>query len=291
MRQMSPSAFRNRISDHFEDLDCEVRCRKKRSGYALYRDDDEPLAKLCPTGTADEVKVYSWQNGQWQQMDDMPATLPLDDALDYVATELYEDVDTRRTTLTGPLASYFRRVWLHSVIGGAVGGVFVNSLAGAAVGAGVGAFCALSVVDVFRRPGLLVLFGLMLIGLPAVVPAAASGALAAALHAAFGSGSGGLLFAMMTGAVCAFLVLYSRALAWLLGLFGGIAIGIELVEIFSVNSEILRYGLTAVVAAGGAKACKTISGSLTDIYQKAGYFQSLREQAIVSLRMAKGGKS
>jgi hypothetical protein len=58
-------------------------------GYTLYgRRTGGPVARLVPTGAADRVRVLWWRRGGWGAPGDFgPVILPLDDALDFVATQ------------------------------------------------------------------------------------------------------------------------------------------------------------------------------------------------------------
>ena len=62
--------------------------RAKR-GYTLYsRRTGGPVARLVPTGEEDRVQVLWWRRGAWGTPGDFgPVILPLDPALDFVATE------------------------------------------------------------------------------------------------------------------------------------------------------------------------------------------------------------
>src|SRR5215210_6247506 len=58
-------------------------------GYTLYsRRTGGPVARLRPTGKADNVQVLWWRREAWATPGDFgPLTLPLDEALEFVATE------------------------------------------------------------------------------------------------------------------------------------------------------------------------------------------------------------
>jgi hypothetical protein len=58
-------------------------------GYTLYsRRTGGPVARLRPTGKADNVQVLWWRRETWATPGDFgPLTLPLDEALEFVATE------------------------------------------------------------------------------------------------------------------------------------------------------------------------------------------------------------
>lgn len=63
---------------------------KDKSAYHLYLLDTEaPIARLKPTGSGDEVRLGYWSHRRkWEDIDDMGGvTMPLDDALDFIANE------------------------------------------------------------------------------------------------------------------------------------------------------------------------------------------------------------
>jgi hypothetical protein len=58
-------------------------------GYTLYsRRTSGPVARLRPTGQDDKVQVLWWRREGWGAPSDVgPVILPLDQALDFIATE------------------------------------------------------------------------------------------------------------------------------------------------------------------------------------------------------------
>ncbi|MBY0295440.1 MAG: hypothetical protein K2X71_05280 [Methylobacterium sp.] len=62
---------------------------KARRGYSLISErTGAPIARLRPTGEADRVQVLWWNGGRWGASGPFGiATLPLDEALDYIASE------------------------------------------------------------------------------------------------------------------------------------------------------------------------------------------------------------
>jgi hypothetical protein len=66
-----------------------VEVRRANRGYTLYsRRTGGPVARLRPTGKADNVQVLWLRHETWATPGDFgPLTLPLDEALDFVATE------------------------------------------------------------------------------------------------------------------------------------------------------------------------------------------------------------
>ena len=63
--------------------------RKVARGYSLFSArTGAPLARLRPTGEADKVRVLWWNGGRWSASGPFGiVTLPLDEALDYIAIE------------------------------------------------------------------------------------------------------------------------------------------------------------------------------------------------------------
>jgi len=58
-------------------------------GYTLYsRRTDAPVARLRPTGDGDKVQVMWWRGTAWAASGDFgPVVMPLDQALQFIATE------------------------------------------------------------------------------------------------------------------------------------------------------------------------------------------------------------
>ena len=64
--------------------------QKAARGYSLFRaDDGQPVARLRPTGTGDQVEVMWWSHrDRWDQIGDFgPMLMSMDEALHYVATD------------------------------------------------------------------------------------------------------------------------------------------------------------------------------------------------------------
>jgi hypothetical protein len=81
-------AMRKRIAAHpWPRGGVEVRCANR--GYTLYsRRTGGPVARLRLTGKEDNVQVLWWRRATWATPGDFgPLILPLDEALDLVATE------------------------------------------------------------------------------------------------------------------------------------------------------------------------------------------------------------
>ena len=79
---------RNRIAAYaFRHGGVEV-VRASR-GYTLYsRRTDGPVARLRPTDEGDEVQVLWWRGTAWAAPGDFgPLVMPLDQALEFIATE------------------------------------------------------------------------------------------------------------------------------------------------------------------------------------------------------------
>jgi hypothetical protein len=64
--------------------------QKAARGYSLFREDNGmPIARLRPTGKADQVEVLWWSHrDKWDQIGDFgPMVMALDEALEYVARD------------------------------------------------------------------------------------------------------------------------------------------------------------------------------------------------------------
>ena len=68
-----------------------VAVQKAGQGYSLFSQrTGAPLARLKPTGDADKVQVLWWNGRRWGASGPFGiATMPLDAALDYIASELH----------------------------------------------------------------------------------------------------------------------------------------------------------------------------------------------------------
>ena len=279
MKQLSSRVFRDRIVEHFEEVDLDVVCRKRKSGYAIYWDDDnEPLAKLRPAGEEDGVEVYSWEEGRWQPVEHLPGVTPLDDALDYI-TEDPDDVffaagdDEDGESALAHAARQFPdgareycvQVVRLSLVGGAVGGVFASPLAGAAGGAAA-ALLSPGVGQLLLLQPRTALMKVVLCGPPAAVVAAAAGALAASVHAQLGGGIGWMICASVLGALCAMFLFFGTLLARPLGLVAGVVAGMQLVDALAFTADTLRFTLVAIIGWGSAAACTANCRWLHGIY-------------------------
>lgn len=268
MGKLTTSFFRNRIEDHLDEVDLDVICRKRKSGYALYWEyDREPIAKLHPTGSDDKVEIFSWEDDRWRKVQEQERTLSLDEALEYITDDpddlFFSGDDDGESVALDPILPdaihylYGHFVWV-STFGGAVGGMFSGAAAGFAGG-------ALSGILVTGIPNLLrgriaqAMGNVIVIGIPALVPAAVGGALGGSLHAALGSGIGWLLCSAAAGFLCSFLVLCGRFLAWVTGLAAGMMLGMRLVLAISPASDTVRFALVSVVAAASASASVAIA--------------------------------
>jgi hypothetical protein len=62
---------------------------QRDSGYSLFSaETGKPIARLRPTGRADEVEILWWRGDRWGRIGDFGGSiLPLDEALDYIADE------------------------------------------------------------------------------------------------------------------------------------------------------------------------------------------------------------
>ncbi len=67
-----------------------VLIQKRARGYSRFREDTgRPVARLRPTGKGDQVEVMWWSHrDRWDQIGDFgPMVMPLEEALDYIATD------------------------------------------------------------------------------------------------------------------------------------------------------------------------------------------------------------
>ena len=67
-----------------------VLIQKAAKGYSPFREDTcQPVARLRPTGKADQVEVLWWSHrDKWDQIGDFgPFVMPLDEALEYIAED------------------------------------------------------------------------------------------------------------------------------------------------------------------------------------------------------------
>lgn len=278
MTRVSNAVFRNRIEERFEELDLDVVCRKRKSGYALYWDDDnEPLAKLRPAGVDDRVEVYSWQDGRWQRVESLPGLTPLDDALAYITEdpdELFfdagdEDDEAQEGGVAGLFAAgahcYCHQALLCAIIGGAIGGVFASPFAGAAAAVAATVLAA-GLGPLLRFQARTALIKAILCGTPAAVLAAAAGALAASAHAQLGDGIGWLICTTVLGAFCTLFMLLGAVITWPFGLVAGVVVGLQLVDALALTADIPRFTLVAIIGSLSAAACTRIVRWLKSIY-------------------------
>ena len=81
--------MRKRIEAFNQTRGGGVAVHKAGRGYSLLSErTGAPVARLKPTGEADKVQVLWWNGRRWGASGSLGiATMPLDDALDYVASE------------------------------------------------------------------------------------------------------------------------------------------------------------------------------------------------------------
>src|SRR3954453_14762911 len=82
-------AMRERIAAH--PWPCGVAVIRANRGYTLYSHrTGGQVARLRPTGKADNVQVLWWRRETWATPGDFgPVIMPLNEALDFVATESF----------------------------------------------------------------------------------------------------------------------------------------------------------------------------------------------------------
>ena len=66
-----------------------VAIERVNRGYSLFSaETGTPIARLRPTGRADEVEILWWRGDRWGRIGDFGGLiLPLDEALNYIANE------------------------------------------------------------------------------------------------------------------------------------------------------------------------------------------------------------
>ena len=84
-----PDAMLERIEAFHRARGGGIFVRKAGRGYALFSArTGRPIARLRPTGGADQVQVLWWNGERWGASGPFGiATLPLDQALNYIAAE------------------------------------------------------------------------------------------------------------------------------------------------------------------------------------------------------------
>jgi hypothetical protein len=81
-----PDDFLARIEAFNQAQGGGVMIRRAAKGYSLFREDNEnPVARLRPTGKDDQVEVKWWRRGSWGQIGDFgPMLMSLDEALEFI---------------------------------------------------------------------------------------------------------------------------------------------------------------------------------------------------------------
>lgn len=90
MTSPRPDAFRDRIATYAFPRG-GVKVVRANRGYTLYSlKTGGPVARLRPTGQDDQVQVRWWRREAWSDPGDFgPVILPLDQALEFIATESF----------------------------------------------------------------------------------------------------------------------------------------------------------------------------------------------------------
>ena len=84
-----PDALLERIQSFNRTRGGGVVVQKAARGYSLLSERSRaPIARLSPTGDGERVQVLWWNGERWEASGPFSmATMPLDDALDYIASE------------------------------------------------------------------------------------------------------------------------------------------------------------------------------------------------------------
>ncbi len=275
MTKVSNRYFRQHIENHFDDLDFDVSCRKRKQGYAIYwADDGEPLARLQPTGRDDEVEVHFWDDDRWQQVGEFGLVLPLNEALKYVtddpddlffdddeAEEIPHIVPHLTTDLISALAfrHLHRHIFACAVLGAAAGGVCPGSVGGLAWGAGAGLLFSIG-LTVFEGRFRAVLLHTVFVSIPVALVAGVGGTIGGVVSEALGGGLWGGASGLVVGGLCTSLMFTGRLLAWLVAFSAGLTLASKLVGAFELRDHFAGLAIVALVAAIAGKLYSTMAG-------------------------------
>lgn len=284
MMKLSNSYFRRQIEHHFDEMDLDVVVRKHRHAYALYwEDDDEPLAKLRPTGTNDEVEVYCWENDHWERVKEIDVVQPLDEALKYItddpadrffdnkpeedndptenngsdeddASEIAESSTLREVARSGHL-----NLMACSITGAAFGGIFSDLWWGIFASSTVAMIvCSIPDIISFRRPSIFDV-AMCLVVTPF---ACVGGVTGSAVNAGLGSGHWSIVCGMLIGVSCSWMLFRGGVLAWSAGFLAGLNFAIALLEIWHIENLFGHLFLVAFIASIGASLCHSVMSGI-----------------------------
>ncbi|MBC8870406.1 MAG: hypothetical protein H8E44_13370 [Planctomycetes bacterium] len=299
MTRVSNSYFRRHIEDHFDDLDLDVVCRKRGRAYAIYwADDEEPLARLRPTGQDDEVEVHWWDGERWNQVGEFGRVLPLDEALEYITDDpddLFFELDSsddgasaiKTRSRTDPRSDpatglVGRQILTCSLLAGAAGGAVVGPIAGLAwdLAAGLTLFIALSVMGGgvrfilvpggrwVGRVGLVLGCGLIL-GTIAAFYAAPGAVVGSAVTEAMAGGFWAHAAGLLVGAFGALLALSARLPAWLVGFSAGLLLAAPLMDVFDSDYRLVGLALVSLTAAITGRLYSAMAGHYRSFFLPA----------------------
>jgi len=269
MVRVRPSGFRERIERHLDDGEWDVVCRKRNGGYTLlWADDEEPFARLRPTGDEDDVEVFWWNGERWRAVGEFGRVLPLNEALDFVFEDpagvfriggSIDEEDEDGVPLGHSLAgSAFGVVFGAAMLAGFLGGALGVMLSGAGYGLGGGAISGYLVFGLmsWRVSGWrLALRVSLVLGMPAVAAGAVGGSLGAALNQAVVTEWWGRFAGLLVGGLAGLLLFSGRPVTRVLSFLAGIALGLWLAGILSIGHVQWACLLTALVAGGSSELC------------------------------------
>lgn len=272
MTKVSHSYFRRQIEAFFEDHDYDIVCRKRKSGYAIYwAEDNEPLARLRPTGRNDEVEVFWWGDDRWQRVGEFGSVMSLGDALEYVTDDPDQlffgadedagdarDAVARLAALVREITHQMRRGALAcALLAAATGGMFAKPSAGCLWATAVAMLLSVGFVMWSNRrfpPW----FSLVVV-VPTATIAAASGCVGASAHAVLGAGAWGATVGVLVGMLCCLLIFASPAVSWPLGFSAGLTLSAQLVDMMAWREHLFGLAIVALIALVAARICRAIS--------------------------------
>lgn len=279
MTKISHSYFRQHIDDHFDAHDLEVTVRKRKNSYSVYWDyDDEPLARLRPTGKGNEVEVYWWDSDCWQPAREFGFVVPLDEALQYVTDDpddlffdSHSDGDDDEIAdgqlhipgeLREDLEASARFFYLHlsacSMFGAAVGGMFAG-LPSALLAGATAAFssCAVLVLWALRGASLLPVVYMASI---TAVSACVGSITGSAVHGALAGNFWPLFCGALVGGLCNWLLWHGGFWAWATGFLAALNLTVYFVGLWQLGGHYSGYLMVALFTTVGAGICRGLVG-------------------------------
>lgn len=277
MTTKSPSHFRQHIEDHFDEHDLDVLVRKRRQSYNVHWEcDDEPLARLRPTGKGDEVELFWWDDDRWQAVGEFGLALPLDEALQLVTDDPdglffdeYADEDDDETEaweshlpreVRERLETGARFVRAHmavcSMFGAAAGGMF-GHLPRALLAGTAAAFlsCLILVLWASRGRGILpIAYMAFLTALSACVGIITGSAVHGGLAGVFWP----LLCGTLVGGLCNWLLWKGGFGSWWAGFLAGLNLAVALVGWWDLGGQFWGYVIVALFATAAGTTCREV---------------------------------